>query len=322
MSHFTVLVIGNDVEKQLQPYHEYECTGIEDEYVFDVNKNDEVDEFLNREVFVGNSKETGNLDYHYYEDPANETLVDPKKMTKLDYFKLEGKSDEEIEEEVTDYHGFHKDNEGNWIQKTNPNAKWDWWVVGGRWSGFFKMKEGKDGKLGKQSLFDSSTPDEDTADVAYKGDIDFDFMRNEAEVKAIKEIDLVLKAIEGTPEPEPWDSVVERFKGRDEARDFYNNQERIVAFKKMTKENEELFSWFADYENYIGTREEYIKRERNRAITTYAYVIDSKWYGKGDMGWWGMSNDNVSQDDWNEHFNKMIDSLPNDTVLTLVDCHI
>ena len=33
MSHFTVMVIGKEPEKQLQPYHEYECTGIKDEYV-------------------------------------------------------------------------------------------------------------------------------------------------------------------------------------------------------------------------------------------------------------------------------------------------
>jgi len=33
MSHFTVLVIGDDYEKDLAPYHEYECTGIADEYV-------------------------------------------------------------------------------------------------------------------------------------------------------------------------------------------------------------------------------------------------------------------------------------------------
>jgi hypothetical protein len=51
MSHYSVLVIGEDVEKQLQPYHEYECTGIEDEYVVEVNKNDEVKEFLMYSAF-------------------------------------------------------------------------------------------------------------------------------------------------------------------------------------------------------------------------------------------------------------------------------
>ena len=28
MSHFTVMVIGPDIADQLQPFHEFECTGI------------------------------------------------------------------------------------------------------------------------------------------------------------------------------------------------------------------------------------------------------------------------------------------------------
>lgn len=35
MSHFTVLVIGPNYEEQLAPYHEFECTGCDDEYVQD-----------------------------------------------------------------------------------------------------------------------------------------------------------------------------------------------------------------------------------------------------------------------------------------------
>ena len=48
MSHFTVLVITPDnnpgtLEAALQPFHEYECTGIEDQYVVDVDVTDEVE---------------------------------------------------------------------------------------------------------------------------------------------------------------------------------------------------------------------------------------------------------------------------------------
>lgn len=43
MSHFAVLVIGDDVAKQLQPYHEYECTGVKDKYVIEVDKTKKVE---------------------------------------------------------------------------------------------------------------------------------------------------------------------------------------------------------------------------------------------------------------------------------------
>jgi hypothetical protein len=42
MSHFSVLVIGENPERQLAPYHEFECTGTNDQYVEDVNITAEV----------------------------------------------------------------------------------------------------------------------------------------------------------------------------------------------------------------------------------------------------------------------------------------
>jgi len=41
MSHFSVLVIGSSVEEQLAPYHEFECTGKDDEFVREVDVTEE-----------------------------------------------------------------------------------------------------------------------------------------------------------------------------------------------------------------------------------------------------------------------------------------
>ena len=40
MSHFTVTTIGN-VDEQLAPFHEFECTGQNDEFVLDLDKTKE-----------------------------------------------------------------------------------------------------------------------------------------------------------------------------------------------------------------------------------------------------------------------------------------
>ena len=43
MSHFTVLVVTNEkptgevLEKALAPFHEFECTGVDNEYVQDID---------------------------------------------------------------------------------------------------------------------------------------------------------------------------------------------------------------------------------------------------------------------------------------------
>ena len=55
MSHFTVLVIGEEPELQLAPYHEFECTGEVDEYVQSIDKLDEATESF------ANSTTTRNL---------------------------------------------------------------------------------------------------------------------------------------------------------------------------------------------------------------------------------------------------------------------
>jgi len=85
MSHFTVLVVtdtAEELEAALQPFHEYECTGIEDEYVIDVDRTDEVTEFLEKTVWVGEKKDGGGLDDWPNEKSANEKLTDPKPMTR------------------------------------------------------------------------------------------------------------------------------------------------------------------------------------------------------------------------------------------------
>jgi len=310
MSHFSIIVIGNNVEKQLQPYHEYECTGIEDEYVVEVNKNDEVEEFLENEIYFGLTID-GEIDYHYSLGSCEEyKITNPKRGTRSEYFKEKGLTPEDIDNEIIEDFGYHKIGD-DWFKKTNPNYEWDWWVVGGRWSGFFKLKDGTNGERKPN-----------TADIVKKGEIDFDFMRNKSEKRAIKEYDLVFEGIKDIPEYESWESVSERIKDRKEARDFYNTQPKIEAFNKVTKENPDVFSWSEDYENFNCSRDEYIKRERNKAITTYAIVIDGEWISKGKMGWWGFSDDKITQDEWSEHFNQMIDSLPDDTILTIVDAHI
>lgn len=314
MSHFTVLVIGDDVEKQLQPYHEYECTGIEDEYVIDINVDEEVKKYLDRELFVGLRKDNGEIDYQCYEDRANETLVEWKRMTQLEYFQSKDMTPEEIEEDIKDYYGYEKREDGSWYKHTNPNANWDWWVVGGRWAGFFKLKEGGDGEAGSSGFF--GTPaEEGYVDVVKKKDIDFEGMFKEAEDKATKSYDEVWEVIKDTPVAESWKNVRERLTNIDDAREFYKNQERIEAFNKH-------MSPFDDIEEYQVERDVYIQREKNRTLSTYAVVKDGKWYAKGEMGWWAISTNEVDQNEWNQKVMELIESVDGETLFTLVDCHI
>src|SRR6478736_5292678 len=63
MSHFSVLVIGPDYEKQLAPYHEFECTGVDDEFVKEVDDTEQQrEEFLSQKTTRYKNLATGQLE--------------------------------------------------------------------------------------------------------------------------------------------------------------------------------------------------------------------------------------------------------------------
>lgn len=122
MSHFTVLVIGDDVDEQLAPFHEFECTGIDDEYVQNIDKTTEIkDEYTGADHERYPNFREYVKDYYGHEELASGETPSGKHM--YGYTEI--------------------DNDGDVvkvIERTNPNAKWDWYQIGGRWAGAFRLK--------------------------------------------------------------------------------------------------------------------------------------------------------------------------------------
>lgn len=121
-----------------------------------------------------------------------------------------------------------------------------------------------------------------------------------------------------------WDKIHLNKKDYDRAIRFWEikieNQE-----PKTDKEKEELKHDFYNKEYYINTyknKETYAKCMAS--FTMWAVVKDGKWYEKGEMGWWGMSSETPDECvSWEEGFyDHFIKDLPDDTLLTVVDCHI
>lgn len=50
--------------------------------------------------------------------------------------------------------------------------------------------------------------------------------------------------------------------------------------------------------------------------------MNGEWYEKGKMGWWGVVQDEKDPNQWYEEFHKLFDALPDDTLVSIVDCHI
>lgn len=264
MSHFSVLVIGDNVEEQLAPYQENNMDDFPEEYL---EFNDETEEVEN--------------DYK-----------DRDKKYK----------DMNIEEFAKEYNGYEKNDDGKFGYMYNPNSYWDWYVIGGRWAGELKLKEGKEGELEdpnclgicseldeKRKKIHNENVKNRCVDSARKGDIDFSVGKEEYN----KEIRFWEMKIEGK---EP-----------------------------ITEEEKERMKWdWYKKEYYIekyGDKETYAKLQTT--FSTYAVVKDGKWYAKGDMGWFGCSSATPNEErEWEEKFVEHLNKLPDNTILTIIDCHI
>lgn len=447
MSHFTVLVIGENPEDQLAPFHEFECTGEDNEYVQDIDITEQLRKEYEESTETRYKAPDGSLHKPYqdqfYREFTEEELKkhrplgtgfggglsytskdwnDGKGYRAKVHFLPDGWEEIELPKKdcmsfvqyCIDYEGkpkltqtglgFEKrENKGKVsapykygytvtddmsqqvlkvIDRTNPNKKWDWYKLGGRWTGFFKLKPVK--QIGYNQVFDSfegftaaeleqmaeikkksprkfrqimgkygdkgaaiSTKIDEImedangsiyppheigdpglmtdparkgyADAALKKYIDFESMRNEAAQEAAERYDKVMSFIADLPVHTSWDKIRDENKDDiDKARKIYWNQERCAAFNQKR----ELFEISHEPDAFLVDRETYIQNARNRAISTFAVIKDGKWYEKGSMGFWACVSNEKDQDEWEKEFSSLLDTLPDDTLISVYDCHI
>jgi hypothetical protein len=104
------------------------------------------------------------------------------------------------------------------------------------------------------------------------------------------------------------------------ARDIYWAQPRLQAMK-------EVDAWNAGelVEDYQTGHDIYIERETlvRPGFIGFCAVGPEGWIERGRMGWFGMSDDtNESSLVYGRALNKLIDDMPGDAWITMLDCHI
>lgn len=393
MSHFGVLVVGGDPKKQLAPFHEFECTGLDDEYVQSIDQTADARREYESHKETRYQDPEGKLhdpwQDHFYRDFSAEERIkhgnpmgtgsgdgiswssqewkDGRGYRAKVHFVPEGwtevtvptSSVESFATFVEGWYGHKTVNHGavpdvadehkyGWVQldengqvvqvidRTNPNKHWDWWQIGGRYNGFYKLKGeamatavGVVGAPGLNSMDeDYETPGPDRADQCRKRDIDFPAMEAESMQKAEERYNLFALVTRGCPPHKAWTEVQQAYAtgatdadgepvvNWEPARKEYDAQPAVKALRA----NKETF-WFNPDEFLIG-REGYIDRGRRNSGVLYAVVKDGQWYERGSMGWWGMSSNEKNLVDWQNEFYELVQGLPDDTLLTVVDCHI
>ena len=147
MSHFVGLCFGEYWDSYLDQYDE---NLVVDPYIVHT-KEEAINIAIQNHLFN-------------YKDAVNALKEDSLSKERYEYFnKIVDKgpslSRAQAWESVKEW-GYKIDENENLLSTYNPNSKWDWYSIGGRWSGFLKLK--KDGA---------------SANEAYFSEIDWDWMK-------------------------------------------------------------------------------------------------------------------------------------------------
>jgi hypothetical protein len=392
MSHFSVAVVTAhgteaEVDRALAPYHEFECTARDDEYVVDVDQT--ADARAEYEKQTEDFIRTPEGDVAYYDDgpwwrpatPREMTLIEgvwEKRQADPDYalpFAVRSQDTGKLLERVwlvldfgglpgcekvtkkrselqsfaefvehwygrksvnaeadLDLQGEHKygyclvDCEGDVVkvvERTNPDAKWDWYQVGGRFNGYFDVE------------YDPDT-DPENQEVCFicrgtgKRDDDLGRARREEDPT------YTCNGCGGKGTKVSWPT---QWKARGSSA-----QAKTIPFGPMARKRREdaAARWDSTKKSldaapekfHAGwhgidprevSREDYVARRGRLPFSTFAVLDASGWHERGQMGWWGIVKDEQDEAAWDEQYEKfLVDLVENrpDAWVTIVDCHI
>lgn len=324
MSHFSILVVG-EVDYNMAPFHEFECTGRDDEFVQTIDITERLrKEFLaaleeqktnpnQKYGFKGSTFREFLAKYHEIPFAKSAKQLDMTKTHKYGYF-LPNNTKAAKEDP-----GIGGCNRFKVFDRTNPNKFYDYYTTGYR--GFLLKEKTEDGK-------------EQWVNEAYKGDIDFQGMFAAREKSARETYRKVVKALGYTPElAHTWASLVDQFSPkdgtkatmtRDEADAIYNAQKPVKDMQKAFKDNKltiEDIGFWAKVDDFCMTEDEYVASQHIHAIT-FGWVQNREYHSNGDMGWWAMVSNEKDPNAWDNEYKSFIDSLEDDDYLTILDCHI
>lgn len=241
MSHFSVAVITDKLEKveeMLAPYSE------------NIRVKPYIDE--TKEEIINNAKQI--------RERALKRKEQGEKLDKFYIKYLNANTDEELYK-LSIYDDEDYDENGNHLTTYNPNSKWDWFEVGGRWHNDLLVKaEDNDIEKGNAS-WGNLESNKKEAPKGYKW----------VDGARIKNIDFE-KYIEFTNK---YNNAIRFWELYVEGQEPKNEEEKEMIKWEMYKK-EYYIERYESKENYA---------KRMSTFTTWALLDEAGWHEQGKMGW-------------------------------------
>jgi hypothetical protein len=272
-----------------------------------------------------------------FETPSEQDILEAGAELVMLTFKEKYGTFESFAEE---YHGLTANEDGRYGYWSNPNAKWDWYQIGGRWSGHWPAKENAETDYGERSFLNEEekiSPNQ--VDIIRIKDIDFtrSYIKTAEKVqKFLSDYDSLFKTGVTPEEPSPFYGIrhtalsVGLLQCLDEPE--ITEAQRKTCRLDPWPENR----WFKNDKGEsiprydviapIPSDAEFVEFLNNHfnQLRTYAYLDeDEGWVEPGKMGWFGMSSATTDgRKEYDKSFmNWLKDGDPEEWVVC-VDCHI
>lgn len=343
MSHFTVLVPANDEDElaqKLMPYKELGW-GSEDppelEQYLEFNDTEdenrkEYEEITIPVVELSDGRILARYDeefrnpYRWKSFGSNEEYVYPDGSELYDMYASSYYNS--FEQYMSDWKGVQRDERtGRYGYWHNPNAKWDWWSIGGRWTGILQLKT-LDAMIvagsGRPGLMTEPNDNPALADYAPVGGVDWDNMLREQIESKREQYRKFHNALQGVS-TEDVRRVKQRLSNRwNEGvwQDIFSSLNEL-CFGVAANDKADLWLDVREIkEMMFSTENQYIDNNTPTALT-YAFIdMDGNWNQRGEMGWWGIDDKSKGTENYDEAWWEFINSLPEDQIVYVIDCHI
>ena len=195
----------------------------------------------------------------------------------------------------------YSEHKGRWGYWGNPNAKWDWFAIGGRSSGAFLVKSDLQECL---EVRDSASHESGFKRVngVRKGNVEWSENHQRARQGYSARYELLCRCFKT------------------------GNITDLGPFAVLTDDG--IQGWCETLYIKDESLDAYLERcgvgvEDRYVMGCYAFVDkQGQWHSMGDMGWFGLSANDKDERVWHDEVQKFLAELDDDDFLVMVDCHI
>lgn len=271
MSHFNVAIItkGKPTEEEisdiLAPYQENNMGDVPEEYLEFVPIDK--DEFEDYEA-----------EYH------KQIWENCESRTFQEYMEDQGYTYNENTDEYGCYY--------------NTNARWDWWVIGGRWCGELIIPVNCDAEFGEKSW-----TNEESNPYTYQNN-----MYKKCDCARVKDLAFPDKQETWCESARFWELYIEGVEPQ-------NDKDRKLVEEGMFYRKEYFLEHYKTKDRYATYMSSFVAH----ALITK----DGEWHERGEMGWFGVTRNEEDPLTWAECFTRAVfEDADDDDYITIVDCHI